>query len=273
MRINQKKQWTAAIVFLTLVFLGTVSIAGAAATGTPMQAIIDLEKQLDSYKVGKSLTPIELAENRRLKESVIQGTFDVAELSRVSMSKHWTELSAPQQAEFVDTMTQLLQKKAIFSKEQSQTQDKAYRIKYEKEVYLSDNKDVARVYTTIFIPKDNVTLNLSYKLKRLNSEWKIFDVIVDDSSLVTNYQFQFHSIITKSGYPELLRRMKAKLSELNAKDPSASLPQTDAAVAPSSASPQPGAPMSPTVSARVEKEVSTAPIPEPQKRFGGCALN
>jgi phospholipid transport system substrate-binding protein len=42
----------------------------------------------------------------------------------------------------------------------------------------------------------------------------VYDVIVDDASLVDNYRYQFDTIITKSGYPELVQRMKKKLTEL-----------------------------------------------------------
>jgi ABC-type transporter MlaC component len=41
-------------------------------------------------------------------------------------------------------------------------------------------------------------------------------VIVDDASLVDNYRYQFDSIITKNGYPELVNRMQKKLAELRA---------------------------------------------------------
>ena len=56
-------------------------------------------------------------------------------------------------------------------------------------------------------------MGLDYKLKKA-SIWKIYDVIVDGASLLDNYKYQFDSIIKKSGYPDLVRRMRSKLNEM-----------------------------------------------------------
>jgi len=201
-----------------LVFLaaGLISPGLQAAAGGPTTAIMTLEKQLDSYKVGETLTPKEETHNRTLKEEIIRGTFDIGELSKEAMGKHWAELSEAQQTEFVELMTQLLLNKAIFSKEQSQTRNKPYTVQYIKETFLDDSKMLARVYTIVTVPQEKVSLNLSYKLTYTGTLWKIYDVIVDDASLVKNYEYQFHAIITKFGYPELLRRMQVKLAEIEA---------------------------------------------------------
>lgn len=199
---------------VTLVILFLVSFQLHAATGSPMNAIMALEKKLDSYKVGDHLSPEDEDYNRQLKADVIRGTFDIAELSKEALGKHWGELTETQQSEFVELMTQLLLNKAIFSKEQSQTRNKPYTVRYDKETFLDDEKKLSRVYTIINVPQENVRLNLSYKLKYIDGIWKIYDVIVDDASLVKNYEYQFHAIITKFGYPELVRRMKTKLTEI-----------------------------------------------------------
>jgi phospholipid transport system substrate-binding protein len=43
--------------------------------------------------------------------------------------------------------------------------------------------------------------------------WKIYDVVVEDISLVNNYRSQFDRILSKTSYDELIRRMKEKLSD------------------------------------------------------------
>jgi ABC-type transporter MlaC component len=44
--------------------------------------------------------------------------------------------------------------------------------------------------------------------------WKIFDVIVDDASLLSNYRFQFDRIIQKGGFEDLIKRMEVKLVDI-----------------------------------------------------------
>lgn len=188
-----------------------------APAGTPTRAIQDLETKMDGFKTGASLTPAEREQNAKLKRDALNGTFDLRELCRLALDKHWAGLSAAQQSDFVSLMTQLLEKKGILSKEQSRTQGKKYLVKYLGDTYLDPTKHKARTRTQINVPKENVEVSIDYKLIKKGSDWKIFDVIVDDASLVDNYKYQFNSIITKHGYPELVNRMRKKLNEMDAK--------------------------------------------------------
>ncbi len=184
-----------------------------AAAGTPTRAVQDLELKTDNYKTGNNLTAVDRAKNAQIKHDAITGTFDLRELCRLALDKHWGQRSAAEQNEFVTLMTQLLETKAILSKEQSKTQGKKYTIKYLGESYLDPQKAKAKTKTIIYIPKENTKVAIDYKLIKMANGWKVFDIIVDDASLVDNYKFQFDSIIAKYGYPELVSRMKKKLTE------------------------------------------------------------
>ncbi len=188
-----------------------------APAGTPTRAIQDLETKMDGYKTGTTLSAEDRAKNTQLKKEVLNGTFDLRELCRLALDKHWNTLSAGEQDSFVSLMTQLLEKKGILSKEQSRTSGKKYFIKYLGDTFLDPQKTRARTRTQITVPKEDVSMAIDYKLLKKGNGWKIFDVIVDDASLVDNYKYQFNSIIAKHGYPELVSRMKKKLVDMNAK--------------------------------------------------------
>jgi phospholipid transport system substrate-binding protein len=44
----------------------------------------------------------------------------------------------------------------------------------------------------------------------LNCEWKVYDVVVEDISLVKNYHSQFNRIITRGSFDDLLKRLREK---------------------------------------------------------------
>lgn len=188
-----------------------------APAGTPTRAIQDLETKMEGYKTGVGLTAAEKEKNIQLKREALNGTFDLRELCRLALDKNWAPLSAEQQNDFVALMTQLLEKKGILSKEQSKTSGKKYFVKYLGDTYLDPQKTKARTRTQINVPKENVEVSIDYKLIKKGNDWKIFDVIVDDASLVDNYKYQFNNIIAKHGYPELVSRMKKKLSDMDSK--------------------------------------------------------
>src|SRR5262245_6596466 len=169
-----------------------------AAAGTPTRAIQELEDKSQKYHTGETLSAQEKEENAELKREIVNGTFDIRELSRLALDKHWGARTQAEQNQFVNLMTQLLEKKGILSKEQSQTRGKKYMIKYLGDTYLDPAKSRAKTKTSIHVPKEDVNISIDYKLVKAGPGWKIFDVIVDDARLVDNYKYQFNSIITKS---------------------------------------------------------------------------
>lgn len=180
---------------------------------SPMDSIKALDKKVDHYKTG-TLTAEEDVKNRKLKQEIISGTFDLAELCKLSLDTHWNEINDEQKNHFVSLMTKLLERKAIFSKEQVKTDGKPYDVVYKSEKYLDAEKTRASVASKILVPTQKVDLNISYSLLNKGGIWKIYDVIVDDASLVDNYKFQFDTIIKKSGFADLIARMEKKLAEM-----------------------------------------------------------
>lgn len=193
-----------------------LGVAPAKAIG-PQDSIKEIDRLLGDYRTAATLSAADVQFNRRLKRRILYGTFDIRELCRVAMGKNWEQRSVAEQDRLVALMTSLLEERAILSKEQGKSGTKSgqvYKVRYGAEQFLDKNKQIAQVVTTVDVPSRDVTVALAYRLRLVRSTWKVFDVIVDDSSLVDNYAYQFNSIIEKSGFSELIRRMEQKLTEL-----------------------------------------------------------
>lgn len=184
--------------------------------GTPTWEIQDMERRLMVFNTGKGLSAVQQEQNRQIKREVMRGVFDLRELSRLALDKHWNAISSADQDRFVGILSDLLENQAVFSKEQKKTEGKSYLIAYKGDQFL-DGKTRARSVTQVFIPKESVTVDIQYMLRQNGPRWKVFDVIVDNASLVDNYRYQFNKIIEKHGFPELVRRMQEKLNELKTK--------------------------------------------------------
>ncbi len=183
----------------------------------PLQAIKNLDKEVENYHTGQNLTPEQVEQNKSVKQKIIRGTFDIRELCRLSLGRHWETLKDDERRDFVGMMTQLLETKALFSKEQVKGNQKLYHIDYKSETFDKKDPKIATVLTKMVIAKENISPEISYKLLLTPYGWKIFDVIVDESSLLLNYKVTFDNIITKNGYPELVKLMKKKLDEISGK--------------------------------------------------------
>ncbi len=180
---------------------------------SPIESIKLLDKKIEDYHLGQNLTQEQIDDNLKLKREIIRGTFDINELCRLSLTTHWETITADQRKLFVTLMTRLLEKKAILSKEQVKG-NKSYSINYQSEKFRDPEKTRATVKSKLVVPKDKMDFDLTYEMLLTPYGWKIFDVIVDDASLLTNYKFQFDKIISKNGFDDLVKRMQTKLDTM-----------------------------------------------------------
>ena len=71
----------------------------------------------------------------------------------------------------------------------------------------------AEVNSKIFTAK-GYELSINYKAQLVGQEWKVYDVIAEEISLVNNFRPQFNRVISSSSYDELVRRLKEKQADM-----------------------------------------------------------
>jgi phospholipid transport system substrate-binding protein len=140
-------------------------------------------------------------ERREQLRRAIFSRFDFTEMAKRSMGSHWRKLNPQEQEEFTRLFTDLLERAYV-------DQIEAYND--EKFVYAKEtvDQDFAEVQSRIITPRGEYSLN--YRLHNVGGEWKVYDVVVENISLVNNYRSQFSRIIANQSYEELVRRMKSK---------------------------------------------------------------
>ena len=67
-----------------------------------------------------------------------------------------------------------------------------------------------KLYQIITDKREEVSIN--YKLHSIDNEWKVYDLVIEDISVVNNYRSQFDRVIARSSFEELVRVMKEKQS-------------------------------------------------------------
>jgi len=63
---------------------------------------------------------------------------------------------------------------------------------------------------TRIVPAKGDATAVNYRLHRVQGEWKIYDVVVEDVSLVVNFRSQFNRILAKGSFDDLLRQLREK---------------------------------------------------------------
>jgi phospholipid transport system substrate-binding protein len=144
-------------------------------------------------------------ERRDRLRQIIYSRFDFAAMAKHSLGSHWRRRSLEEQQEFVELFTRLLED-SYLDKIESYNGEK---FKYTRE---SQDKNYAEVDTKL-VTKKGEEFSINYRLHSTNGEWKVYDVIIENISLVNNYRSQFNRILANSSFEELIRRMKERQFE------------------------------------------------------------
>jgi phospholipid transport system substrate-binding protein len=136
-------------------------------------------------------------------EAIYGQMFNEGELSRRTLGGNWKKLNTSQQKEFIQLYQQVLEK-AYIDKILSYTNEK---IVFDKETLLADNQ--AEVQTKVITSSKEIPI--FYRAILENGAWKVYDVVVENVSLVQNYRSQFNDILAKNTPDQLLEILRKKV--------------------------------------------------------------
>lgn len=139
-----------------------------------------------------------------LAEEKILPHFDFERMSRMVLGKHWNRASKEQQQQFVVEFRSLLVRTyaSALAKYRNQT------IEYKPLRAQPSDTDVT-VRTQIVQPGGQ-PLPIDYSLVKREDGWKVYDVVIEGVSLVTNYRGQFSTEVKQSGMDGLIQRLADK---------------------------------------------------------------
>ena len=137
----------------------------------------------------------------RLRE-IVRPLFNFKEMARRSLGRHWRDMTPEDRTEFVTVFANLLETTYAEKIDLYRGGD----VNFVREVV---DEDYARVDSKVKDTK-GTDYSVSYRLLREDGDWKIYDVVVENVSLINNYRAQFGRIIRKSSYKELIERIRQK---------------------------------------------------------------
>jgi len=138
----------------------------------------------------------------RLREA-LDAIFDYEEMAKRALGPHWRQRTPAEQEEFVKLFRDFLER--VYS-------DKidlygGEKVRFGREVM---DGEFAQVESTITQPKGD-EIAVVYKLRQVNGQWKVYDAVVENVSIINNYRSQFDRVISSSSYEELVKRLREKV--------------------------------------------------------------
>jgi phospholipid transport system substrate-binding protein len=132
-------------------------------------------------------------------------------MTALAVGKDWRQATPEQQKALTEEFRDLL----VRTYSNALTAYKNETVDYRPFKMKAGETDVT-VRTQIHQPGARQPIKLDYSLEMNGNGWKVYDVVVADVSLVTNYRSSFATEIRNGGIDGLIKTLKAKNSSLEA---------------------------------------------------------
>jgi len=162
-------------------------------TADEILAIIKADKDIQN---GNSAKVVELAEQKVLPH------FDFERMTRLAVGRNWSQASDPQKQALIKEFRTLLVR--TYSTSLSQYRNQTIDVKPTK-VAAADKEATVR---TAVIQQGGPPIPIDYAMEKVDSGWKVYDVVIDGASLVTTYRGTFNDQIQKGGIDALVKTLQ-----------------------------------------------------------------
>jgi phospholipid transport system substrate-binding protein len=147
---------------------------------------------------------------REAAEKRVLPHFDFRAMTQLAVGRHWREASPAQQKALEEAFRTLLVNTYTASLNVAALGKEAVEVK----PLESKPGDTDVVVRTIVRTGSRQPIPVDYRMAKGADGWKVYDVIVENLSLVTNYRSSFASEIQRTGIDGLVKALETKNREL-----------------------------------------------------------
>lgn len=186
---------------LALALAGTAALAQAEMTPPDVltknttNEVIRIVKQDKDIKGGNSKKVYALVESKILPH------FDFRQMTQLAVGKNWRQATPEEQQQLTKEFRALLVR--TYSAAITSVAD--YKIEFKPLKMQAGETDV--LVSTEVSKSGMAPITIDYRLEKQDSGWKVYDVLVDNVSLVTVYRNSFNSEVRKNGIAGLIQSL------------------------------------------------------------------
>jgi phospholipid transport system substrate-binding protein len=170
----------------------------------PAKVVLEVRRNPPTEMVQKAVE--ELLGEKAVVARTAENIFDLREMAKKSLGRHWVARSPQERDEFVRLFTGMLSRVWV------KTLKTGKRITYTGETVGATR---ATVRTTIALERQGQVHVEYHLLPSGNTRWRVHDVLVDRRSLVTGYREYFDKALAGSSYQDLIWKLRLKEVELS----------------------------------------------------------
>jgi phospholipid transport system substrate-binding protein len=191
---------------IPLIVALVLGLASAAWAGPPTEQLRTYTDQVVKILQNPSMT---LPDRREAVRHLAEEVFDVTETAKRALGQHWQQRTPAEQDEFVKLFANLLEQTYI---------SRIDEFGGERLTYVSEQIDGDRAIVRAKITTKNGTdVPVESRVLLKGNRWLIYDILIENLSLISNYRSQFDRVIRTTSYQELVKRLQTKGAFLSEK--------------------------------------------------------
>lgn len=177
------------------------ALARAGEGTAPARAVVESTADQVLAVLRNKETPVD----RRLEalQQIAYQRFDFPTIGRLVLARSWNQLSREQQQAFLEDFKRHLS--LDYGRRIDSYTDQTVSIVGDR---IEANGDATVKTQVNGTPSAAVTVD--YRLRNIDGEWRVIDVIVEGVSLVSSYRSQFQEILSRGGPDRLLQVLREK---------------------------------------------------------------
>jgi phospholipid transport system substrate-binding protein len=193
---------------ISLIVVLVLSAATYSWAGPPTDQVRAYTDQVLKVLQSQALT---LPARRAAVGQIASEAFAVSETAQRALGVHWQQRTPAEREEFVKLFANLLEQTYVSRIDQYGGE----RIAYLGEQIDGDRAIVrARIET-----RDGIeVLPVESRLLLKDNRWFIYDIVIANMSLISNYRAQFERVIRTASFEDLVRRLQGRIGLLNGKE-------------------------------------------------------
>ncbi len=161
----------------------------------------NVNEVLAALKSDKDLQAGDTKKMEKLAEEKILPHFNFPHMTQLAVGRNWKDASDAQKMSLTDQFRTLLLR--TYSSTLSQYRNQTIDVKPLK----AAEADAEVVVKTAVIQSGGQPIPIDYSMEKTPSGWKVYDVLIDGVSLVTNYRSSFNTEIKTNGIDGLIKSL------------------------------------------------------------------
>ena len=148
-----------------------------------------------------------------LAEQKVLPHFDFDAMTQLAVGRQWREASPEQQKALLNAFRSLLV--ATYTTALNQNVDAEIRMDI-KPVHMKPG-DTEVTVRSVAVQSGRQPVAIDYRMQKKDSGWKVYDVIIENLSLITTYRASFASEMNRSGIDGLIKALESRNRDVAAK--------------------------------------------------------